>query len=175
MGDTEIEEVRNNTWTVDTEIQRHDEFLFFSPFGPVRCFSFTMHKTTDSEYKVKAIRSLWYARTQCACGHPCCTVRFKLIHHAKFHKALQQTCFVINAHHKLTTKTNWSRSWKYLILVDKESQQICKIYERYSYTYVWPVFMNLWGVNGVTSSLQGQRKRNIGNLQQSISVTYTNT
>lgn len=64
-------------------------------------------------------------------------------HHAKFHKALQHTCFVINAHDKLTTKTNWSRSWKYLILVDKESQRICKIYKRYSYTYACPVIMNL--------------------------------
>lgn len=128
----------------------------FFPFGPVRCFSFTMHKTTDGEYKVKAIRSLWYARTQCACGHPCCTVRFKSSCKIPQSFAAHLLC------HKCSRQINYKDKLEQIleILVDKESQRICKIYKRYSYTYVCPVIMNLWSVNGVTSSLQRQRKRN---------------
>ena len=51
-------------------------------------WSFTMHKTKDDVYKSNVIRSLWYARTECACGHLCYTVLLTLIHHANFLRAL---------------------------------------------------------------------------------------
>lgn len=121
----------------DAEIQSQEEFPLGTLFGPVS-WSFTTDATKFGENKVK-VRSSWYARRQCACGHLCNTVLFKFIQHAKFlTRFCSRPALWMVAHYK----DHLGAFWQWFMFEGLKKKDINNLWLLFS-IYVDPVCVDL--------------------------------